>query len=90
MANTATMTPKVTADEYWKGMSTDVETELAIINSASWATDLEESLNNSLGIIQEGKEEEAASWQDRWANRRRKLLYFPLPLPTFGRHTNTI
>lgn len=54
-------------------MSTDVESELSIVNSATWATDLEESLNNSLGIIQEEKEEEAATWQDRWANRRRKF-----------------
>ncbi|KAM7182628.1 hypothetical protein V8F33_014158, partial [Rhypophila sp. PSN 637] len=69
-ANLAPSTPKVSADEYWKELSTDVEPEIAMVNSDTWATELEESLNNSLGIIQEEKEEEAATWQDRWANRR--------------------
>lgn len=64
----------MTADEYWREISTDVESELAIVNSSSWANDLEESLNNSLGIIEEEKEEEAATWQDRWANKRRMSL----------------
>ncbi|KAM7212335.1 hypothetical protein V8F06_012271 [Rhypophila decipiens] len=74
VANLAPTTPKVSADEYWKDLSTDVEPEIAIVNSDTWATDLEESLNNSLGIIQEEKEEEAATWQDRWANKRQAFF----------------
>ncbi|KAK3934638.1 hypothetical protein QBC46DRAFT_347432 [Diplogelasinospora grovesii] len=79
-----TNTPKVSADEYWRDMSTDVDTEPAPLNMK----EVEGALPNTnmLGISE--KEEENASFAERWASRRRALLG-NLTIPNQGIGTAT-
>ena len=64
-------TPKLSADEYWGNMSTDVDSDPTPLASRSWSLELEDSLPNMLGISDE-KGDESGNWHDRWATRRRE------------------